>query len=93
MLPDVPTAVSSPLNAQGAQLNVRQTRDGLYIVAVQGATASDTFTLRAYTAEGRLLGTHTFHAATVVSLPRISGTVLFSVEGTNFRQAKKLNVR
>ncbi|MBR6319136.1 MAG: right-handed parallel beta-helix repeat-containing protein [Prevotella sp.] len=93
VLPDVPTAVSSPLNAQGSQLNVRQTRDGLYIVAVQGAKACDTFTLRAYTAEGRLLGTHTFHAATVVSLPRISGTVLFSVEGTNFRQAKKLNAR
>ena len=91
-LPDVTTGIQSAM-ANGQSLSVRQTRDGLFIVAVQGAKANDTFTLRAYTVEGQLLGTHTFRAATVVSLPSASGTVLFSVEGNNFRQAKKLNAR
>ena len=94
VLPDVVTAISSPLaadgQAQGKALQVRRTADGLYIVAVQGAKASDEYMVRAYAADGRCLGSRLFHAATVVSLPQVKGEVIISVEGQGFRQARKL---
>ena len=89
VLPDVTTDVQSSIfNFQS--LSVRRTADGLYIVAVQGAKASETYTVKAYTVDGRFLGQRTFHAATVVSLPRVKGEVIFAVEGQGFRQAKKV---
>ena len=92
VLPDVTTAIENGQwsMVNGQSLSVRKTRDGLYIVAVQGAKASDTYTVKAYAADGRFLGQRTFHAATVVSLPRVKGEVIFAVEGQGFRQAKKV---
>ncbi len=93
ILPDITTAITSPLAVDGSpidnRLSVRRTADGLYIVAVQGAKAADTYTVKAYAADGRFLGSRTFRAATVVSLPRHSGSVIFSVEGNGQRMVKK----
>jgi len=90
VLPGVHTGLSQHLMPNAQQLSVRRTADGLYIVAVQGAKASDTFTVSAYTTDGRFLGQRTFHAATVVSLPPVKGEVIFAVEGQGYRQAKKV---
>jgi len=86
---------------------VRQTRDGLFIVAVVGDASKrssssvvgnaydrgNNYTLHVYTADGRLLGTRLFSGATVVALPRVKGEVIFTVSGQGFSQAKKLAVR
>ena len=94
VLPDVVTVVDGFAidNASDAasRLTVRRTAAGLYIVAVQGAKASDTYTVKAYTADGRLLGQRAFHAATVVSLPSVKGQVIFAVEGKGLREVKKV---
>ena len=94
VLPDTPTVIGDFVTDSGSrQLTVRRTQGGLYIVAVQGAKASDRFTVSAYTADGRLLGQRQFNAATVVTLPKVSGEIIFSVEGQQFRQAQKLLAR
>ncbi len=95
VLPYMPTNLqSSTLDEQS--LTVRQTRDGLFIVAVKNVGAGPVparareYTLRVYTADGRLLGSRTFHGATVVSLPRVKGEIIFTVSGQGFYQTKRL---
>lgn len=90
VLPDVPTVVDGFAIDTQQTLTVRQTRDGLYIVAVQGAKASDSFTLSAFTADGRLIGQRTFHAATVVALPNVKGQLIFTVSNGTTRFSKKI---
>lgn len=90
VLPDVAKGLSQHLTPNTLQLSVRRTADGLYIVAVQGAKASDTYTVKAYTADGHFFGQRSFHAATVVSLSRVKGEVIFAVEGQGYRQVKKV---
>lgn len=94
VLPDAPTVIGGlAANADARQLTVRRTQEGLYIIAVQGAKATEVFIVSAYTADGRLLGQRRFNAATLVSLPKVSGEIIFSVEGRQFRQAQKLLAR
>ncbi len=90
--PDITTTIDALADTMPASnaVSVRRTANGLYIVAVQGAKAADTYTVKAYTADGRYLGRRTFRAATVVSIPAHSGQVIFSVEGQGFHQAKKV---
>ena len=90
VLPDVTTDILHSSLFTLHSLSIRKIHDGLYIVAVQGAKASERFTVKAYTADGRFLGQRMFNAATVVSLPRVKGEVIFAVEGQGFRQAKKV---
>ena len=94
VLPNVNTMIEGlPANDARQQLSIRSTQGGLFVVAVQGAKASDSFTVTAFAADGRLIGQRSFNAATVVSLPRVSGELIFCVEGQSFRQTKKLSVR
>ncbi len=76
-----------------SSLTIRTTHDGLYIVAVKGATASDVYTVTAYTTDGRRIGQRTFRAATVVSLPRVHGSVVFHVTGPQLNASRQLVVR
>ena len=84
------TAIGQLPTAADDVLTIRQTRDGLFIVAVKGADANAVYTVSAYTADGRSLGQRTFRAATVVSLPRVSGTVIFRVTGAQFNASRQL---
>ena len=94
ILPGQPTAITQHLASSNQQaLTVRQTRDGLYIVAMQGAKAADRFNLSVYAADGRLVGHRTFSAATVVALPNVKGQLIFTVSGTTGTVAKKIMVR
>ena len=94
VLPDALTAIAMVnTSAVDSRLIVRSTQSGLYIVAVQGAKASDVFTVSAYTADGRLLGQRRFNAATVVMLSKVKGEVVFCVEGQQFREVRKLLAR
>ena len=77
-------------DAHESPLTIRATHDGLYLVAVKGATASDVYTVTAYTADGRHIGQRTFHAATVVGLPNVHGSVVFHVTGPQLNVSRKL---
>ena len=103
VLPETPTAISLTPNDQTqpgtptpnrpnnqASLTVRTTRDGLFIVAVQGAKANDVYHLTVHTVGGQLLGQRSFRAATVVALPGVNGPVLFSVSGPQLSLTQKV---
>lgn len=90
VLPELPTAIDNvAANADDSRLTVRRSADGLYIVAVKGAKASDTYTVAAHSADGRLLGTRSFHTATVVTLNGVKGEVVITVNGPAFKQSRK----
>ncbi len=89
VLPETPTAISLTPNDQ-TSLTVRTTRDGLFIVAVQGAKANDVYHLTVHTVGGQLLGQRSFRAATVVALPGVNGPVLFSVSGPQLSLTQKV---
>lgn len=89
VLPEGPTAISSAAT-DGRRLTVRSTRDGLYIVAVQGASSTDVYTVAVRTADGRLLGQRQMRAATVVTLPAVSAPLLFTVSGPQMLQTVKV---
>ena len=94
ILPGQPTAITQHLAPNNQQtLTVRQTRDGLYIVAMQGAKAADRFNLSVYAADGRLVGHRTFSAATVIALPNEKGQLIFTVTGATGTVVKKIMVR
>ena len=94
VLPDAPTAIANVMTSDNS-LTVRQTRDGLFIVAVVGEASklSSSYDLHVFTADGRLIGSRNFNGATVVALPRVKGEVVFAVSGNGFRQAQKIAVR
>ena len=105
ILPETPTAISLTPNDHTQpndptanhpngqpSLTVRTTRDGLFIVAVQGAKADDVYHLTVHTVGGRLLGQRSFRGATVVALPGVKGPVLFTVSGPQLFLTQKVNV-
>ena len=78
VLPLQPVAVDGPV-IDNAQLTVRRTHDGLYIVAWQEAAANRPCTLTVATADGRIVGHRQFRGATVVALNGVSALLLFTV--------------
>ena len=94
VLPVVPTVITQQSTLDSQQtLTVRQTRDGLFIVAMQGAKASEQFILTVFTPDGRILGQRSFHGATHIALPHVKGQVSFSVSGKNGTYTKKMVIR
>ncbi len=89
---NTPTAITT-VSASSKQCSIKQTRDGLLIVAVKDANATDKYLLEAYTTDGRLIGTRTFQKATIVKTQGIKGLILVKVKGQNLNHAEKIVVR
>lgn len=90
VLPDLPSMIKETPNER-QKLTCHKTHDGLLIVAVQGAEASEVFTLTAYSLDGQVLGQRQFRSATVVALPSVKGPVMMKVTGKHFMETRKVN--
>ena len=64
--------------------------NGLVIVQVEGANASDQYQILAYDMNGRILGQHKFNAASAVSMPNAKGVIILKVIGKDVNESHKV---
>lgn len=76
------------------RVSLRQAFNGMVLVGVNGATATDKFTIAVYSQGGQLLGQHPFYGtATSIYLPKMNGVVVLRVSGSGLDEAVKCLVK
>ncbi len=77
-------------NANGKKVSFAKAENGLVIVQVEGANASDQYQILAYDMNGRILGQHKFNAASAVSMPNAKGVIILKVIGKDVNESHKV---
>jgi len=76
--------------SDGKKVSLVQAFNGMVIVNVNGAKASEKYTINAYDASGALLGQHEFNGTnTSIYLPQAGGLVILKVSGNGVNETVK----
>lgn len=89
-----PTAIGRILSVDSSSKAVRlvQCQNGMVVIGVNGAKATDAFLLTATDASGKILGCYQFNATGSIFLPAVHGIVLLKVTGRNVNETLKVTL-
>lgn len=80
--------------SDGKKVRLVQAFNGMVVLSVEGAKASDKYTVSAYTISGALLGSHAFNGTnTSVYLPKADGILLLKVAGKGVNETVKVAMK